>query len=178
MADSSYFLSGSTRASFAPSIIVTGEQIHFHQRRAVEDLSQDEWLQTRAAEWREFWDKLPGERPIKHDPEWRNRFWSIQNAHDGNTFVWKAAHSVTKTAAIIGLGAPGILVSPFLLPLLAMSLIACWPKQKDDQKMKDDIAAAEASRRAYQQKRTELNGLRNLIGGKDLITGPKVSQDA
>ena len=29
-----------------------------------------------------------------HDPEWRNRFLSIQGAHDGNHLFWKATKTV------------------------------------------------------------------------------------
>jgi hypothetical protein len=27
---------------------------------------------------------------FRHDPQWRERFWSIQSAHSGNHWIWKA----------------------------------------------------------------------------------------
>jgi hypothetical protein len=31
---------------------------------------------------------------FEHDPAWRNRFFSIQSAHDANHWVWKATRIV------------------------------------------------------------------------------------
>lgn len=31
-----------------------------------------------------------------HDPYWRNRTFSIQNARDGNSWFWKATHVVVR----------------------------------------------------------------------------------
>jgi hypothetical protein len=37
-----------------------------------------------------------------HDPQWRHRFLSIQSAHDGNHWMWKA------TQVFVGVSAGGI----------------------------------------------------------------------
>lgn len=33
-----------------------------------------------------------------HDPDWRNKFFSIQSAHDGNHFIWRATSIVVAFA--------------------------------------------------------------------------------
>jgi hypothetical protein len=48
-----------------------------------------------------------------HDPEWKNRFLSIQSARDGNHPVWKVAHIITRFGYIAS--ATGPLSSFFMI---------------------------------------------------------------
>lgn len=37
---------------------------------------------------------------FKHDPEWKAKLFSIQSAHDGNHWIWKATHVYTRFFAL------------------------------------------------------------------------------
>ncbi len=45
-----------------------------------------------------FWTEWKAQQPefkienirFRHDPQWSARFWSIQSAHSGNHWIWKA----------------------------------------------------------------------------------------
>lgn len=45
-----------------------------------------------------FWREREAREPqfvvenirFRHDPKWSTRFWSIQSAHSGNHWIWKA----------------------------------------------------------------------------------------
>ena len=55
-----------------------------------------EWLYH---EWRRGWEQAQPEFVIEnirfdHDPEWRYRLFSLQSAHDGNHWFWKATKVV------------------------------------------------------------------------------------
>ena len=64
--------------------------------------------------WRAGYDKAHPVEPIRnvaftHDENWRTRFMSIQNMHDGNTWFWKATHIVVRFGALAsGLSAMGM----------------------------------------------------------------------
>lgn len=59
-----------------------------------------DWRQKKAATEPEF---VIENIRFDHDPNWRNKFFSIQSAHDHNHWVWKV------TAVVwAGIGAPAI----------------------------------------------------------------------
>lgn len=59
------------------------------------------WRQERADKF-EQWQ--PENVRFVHDPEWKNRFWSVQCAHDGNHWFWKTTHEIASMMYARGVG--------------------------------------------------------------------------
>ena len=63
------------------------------------DAAFQQQLQHYYGQWRTEWEK---QQPVfkvanvrfAHDPDWKNRFFSIQSAHDGGHWIWKATKIV------------------------------------------------------------------------------------
>jgi hypothetical protein len=66
-------------------------------RQSLEEAHQAWWKQWTAQRQLNF---VIENIRFEHDPRWRSRFFSIQSAHDGDHWVWKA----TRVAMLNGLG--------------------------------------------------------------------------
>lgn len=53
--------------------------------------------QAHFAFWKEWKERQPEFKVenirFRHDPQWQRRFFSIQSAHDGNHWIWKATRA-------------------------------------------------------------------------------------
>jgi hypothetical protein len=64
---------------------------HVKLRQSLEEAHHAWWQQWQAQ--RELAFVIENIR-FEHDPGWKNRFFSIQSAHDANHWVWKATRIV------------------------------------------------------------------------------------
>lgn len=70
-------------------ILPSGYQVEISRLRQQLDEAHFAW-------WKEWKSQQPDFKieniRHKHDPQWRNRAFSIQSAHDHNHWIWKATH--------------------------------------------------------------------------------------
>ena len=60
-------------------------------RQSLEEARQAWWKEWEAQQQQDF---IIENIRFEHDPQWRNRFFSIQSARDANHWVWKATRIV------------------------------------------------------------------------------------
>jgi hypothetical protein len=64
---------------------------HTQLRQSLEEAHYTWWKQWEAQRQSEF---ILENIRFEHDPQWRNRFFSIQSARDANHWVWKATRVI------------------------------------------------------------------------------------
>lgn len=80
---------------------------------------------------------------FEHDPEWRNRFLSIQSAHDGNHVVWKVARFTWCMASGFFTAAPlmplGIIPGLVFGSAISLGTYAYMLKNRSSERQKEKV---------------------------------------